>query len=117
MDYRKKYQIQDKDPYPHMGKMLKKYLKTNNILQATVAHKIDIAPNGMVSYFEQESLQAGLLWKISTALNHNILADIAAMHPLSKNAIPQPTPRELELEEQVKVLQIELEVYKRITGK
>ena len=113
----KKYQIQGKDPYPNMGKMLKKYLKDHNITQASLARKLDISPNSILSYFAQESLQAGLLWKISSELHHNFLAEIAAQHPLAKNAPQQPTPRELELEEQLKVLQIELEVYKRITGK
>lgn len=117
MEYRKKYQIQGKDPYPHMGKMLKNLLKEKRISQSQVARHLGIYSSGVLAYLGQESLQAAILWKISTALNHNILADIAAMHPLSKNATPQPTARELELEEQLKVLQIELEVYKRITGK
>lgn len=113
MEYRKKYQIQGKDPYPNMGEMLEKYMKERNISQASLARKINISPNGILSYFSQESLQAGALWKISTALDYNFLAEIAAQHPIG---VP-PTPRELELEERVKILQIELEVYKRITGK
>lgn len=113
MDNRKKYQIQGKDPYPHMGELLKKYMKEHNISQASLARKINISPNGILNYFEQESLQAGAFWKISTALNHNFLAEIAAQHPMG---VP-PTARELELEELVKVLQIEIEVYKRITSK
>ncbi len=113
MEYRKKYQIQGKDTYPHMGELLEQYMKDHNISQASLARKINISPNGILSYFSQESLQAGLLWKISTELNHNFLAEIAAQHPMG---VP-PTARELELEEQVKVLQIEIEVYKRITSK
>ena len=117
MEYRKKYDIQDEVPYPIMGKMLEDYLKEHNISQASLARKIGISPTGIINYVRKNSLQAGLLWKISTALNHNFLAEIASQHPLAKNLAEQPTPRELELQEQIKALQIELEVYKRITGK
>jgi transcriptional regulator with XRE-family HTH domain len=117
MDHRKKYTIQDENPYPHMGEMLQYYLQEHGIRKATLARKINIAPNGILGYFKQESLQVGTLWKISAALNHNFLAEIAAQHPLHTQHPPQPTPRELELEEQVKALQVELEVYKRLTEK
>lgn len=112
MEFRKKYQIQGTEAYPHVGKMIGEYLRKHNIINATVARRIGIAPNGIGYYLEQESLQLGIIWKVGIAVGHDFLAEIAAMHPYK-----MPSERELQLESEIEDLKKELEIYKRIVGK
>ncbi|MGK4566184.1 hypothetical protein [Flavobacterium sp. 3HN19-14] len=112
MEFRKKYQIQDATPYPHIGQIIGDYMKAHNILNATVARRIGIATNGIGYYLQQESLQLGIIWKVGVAVGHNFLAEIAEQHPYWL-----PSAKELKLESEIEDLKKELEIYKRIVGK
>src|SRR6187431_613594 len=100
--FTKKYKIQDTASYPHIGNFLRAYFDKNSINRAAVSRKIDVVDSTTTRYLYQDSIQFGILWKISLALNHNLLADLAARLP-----IPFTTAREKELEKELQTLQQE----------
>ncbi|WP_264565067.1 hypothetical protein [Flavobacterium sp. N3904] len=103
----KKYQTQGAVSYPHIGQFLRQYFANNNINRADVSRQLGVADSTSTRYLVQESLQFGILWKISVAVNHNLLADLASRLP-----IVFVSPREKELETQLKAAQEELNTLK-----
>ena len=126
IDSRKKYQLQASVAYPHAGKILENYLNKHMSNRTYVARQLGVAPTTVARYFESESLQLGILWKLSLITNHNFILDIGSQLP-----IDYPTPaaiqvqnqladkqKEIEdLQRQIERLNIELSVYKNIVGK
>jgi plasmid maintenance system antidote protein VapI len=103
----KKYQTQGAVPYPHIGQFLRQYFAKNGINRAAVARQLGVAETSTTRYLVQESLQFGILWKISVAINHNLLADLASRLPIAFT-----TPREKALETELKAVQEELNALK-----
>ncbi len=111
---------------PHNGKLFEHYVLSNNINRAEVARRMHMTNTSVYKYAESPSLQMGILWKASLALNHNFVAELGAALP-----VDYVTPKELELQNQIKALQeqmaglqkkiehqqIEIGVYKNIVGK
>ena len=126
IDSRKKYQLQASVAYPHAGKILENYLNKHMSNRTYVARQLGVAPTTVARYFESESLQLGILWKLSLITNHNFILEIGSQLP-----IDYPTPaaiqvqnqladkqKEIEdLQRQIERLNIELSVYKNIVGK
>ena len=113
---KRKYKIQGAVPYPHIGQFLRQYFSKNGVNRAELSRQLGVSDSTSTGYMRQESLQFGILWKMSVALNHNLLADLASRLP-----IPFASAREaaLELElkalqEELKELQIENKAYKNI---
>lgn len=105
--------------YPHNGKLLQGYLTSHNIRIVDLARGMKVASPTVFQYFNSQSLQLNIWWKISQALNHNFLAELAEQLP-----VEHITAREKELQNQIDALQkelektnIELSVYKNIMGK
>jgi hypothetical protein len=105
--FTKKYKIQDNTIYPHIGNFLRAHFAKNGVNKAAISRKIDVVDSATTRYLYQESIQFGILWKISLALNHNLLADLATRLP-----IPFATAREKELEKELQTLQQELDKLK-----
>lgn len=111
---------------PHNGKLLANYILDNRINRAALARKLNKSNTSVYQYAESPSLQMHVLWKVSLALNHNFVAELGASLP-----VEYVTPKELELQNQIKALQeqieglkkeiehqqIEIGVYKNIVGK
>jgi len=119
IDSRRKYKLQMSIAYPHIGNMLATYINKhfNNI--SALARQLGVADTTLRKYFENESVQFGILWKLSLVTNHNFIAELGGQLP-----IEQTSPREEALHLQIKNLQkeidhlkIELSVYKTIVGK
>jgi hypothetical protein len=113
---KKKYKIQGTVPYPHIGQFLRQYFSKNGVNRAQLSRELGVSNSASTGYMKQESLQFGILWKMSVALNYNLLADLASRLP-----IPFASPREalLEIElkalqEEIKELQIENKTYKSL---
>jgi hypothetical protein len=125
-DNRKKYQHQAAVAYPHVGKLVESYLDKHMSNRTYVGRQLGVAPTTVSRYFENESLQLGILWKLSLVTNHNFVAELGAKLP-----IDYTTPKEEELladlnnkqneiedlKKQIERLNIELSVYKNIVGK
>jgi hypothetical protein len=99
----RKYQSQGSVPYPHIGRFLTQYFAKNGVNRAAVARELNVADSTTTRYMVQESLQFGILWKISVAINRNLLADLASRLPIAF-----ATPREIALETELKAVQEEL---------
>jgi hypothetical protein len=133
MDNRKKYQLQASVAYPHVGKLVESYLNKHMSNRTYVGKLLNVAPTTVARYSESESLQLGILWKLSLITNHNFILEIGSQLP-----IDYPTPgviqvqtqlddkqkeladkqKEIEdLQRQIERLNIELSVYKNIVGK
>jgi transcriptional regulator with XRE-family HTH domain len=98
-----KYKIQDDTNYPHIGTFLRTYFTKNHINRAELSRKMNVSTTATARYMNQESLQFGILWKISIALNRNLIADLASRLP-----IPFTSARERELEKELQTLQQEM---------
>ena len=130
---RNKYHIQASLQYPHVGQLIGGFLNkhTSNIVQ--VAGQMGVLPTTLRRYSLSESLQLGILWKLSLVANHNFILEIGSQLP-----IDYPTPGAiklqhqleekqkevdslqnglLDLQRQIEKLNIELAVYKSIVGK
>ena len=126
IDSRKKYQLQASVAYPHVGKLVEDYLNNNMSNRTYVARQLGVAPSTVSRYFDNVSLQLGILWKLSLITNHNFITELGAALP-----VDYVTPKEQELQNQIKTLQeqieglqkeiehqqIEIGVYKSIVGK
>ncbi|MDR3653893.1 MAG: hypothetical protein P4L34_13100 [Paludibacter sp.] len=119
MDDRKKHKLQPTNPYPHNGNVLKEYFTKHAVNCAELARQLGVSGSSVFQYFESQSLQLGILWKISLALKHNFVAELG-----EQLSVEYISLREKKLQEQVETLQkelqnlnIELGVYKNIVGK
>jgi transcriptional regulator with XRE-family HTH domain len=111
--------LQSADAYPHNGNMLRTYFKAHSVNRAELARRMSVAGSTVMQYFDSQSLQLGILWKISLALKHNFVAELGEKLP-----VDYTTQRETELKQQIEDLQGELEktkfelsIYKNIVGK
>ena len=119
MDIRKKHKLQSTNSYPHNGNMLKEYFTKHAVNCAEIARQMGVSGSSVFQYFESQSLQLGILWKASLALNHNFVAELG-----EKLSVDYVTAREAALQNQVESLETELEkvkfelsIYKNIVGK
>ena len=105
--------------YPHNGELLQNYFIKHKVNKAQLARRLGVAPTSITKYPESKSLQLGILWKVSQALNHNFVAELG-----EQLQVEYHTARELalekelsELKKQLEKMEIELSVYKNIVGK
>ena len=107
MDLTKKYKKISDAKYPDVGNFINYHIQTNKISKAQLARDLGVIPTTLNKYFKNDSLQFGILWKISKALNHNFIAQLSEyLH------IPFETYRERELlaqlaEKQKRIEQLE----------
>jgi transcriptional regulator with XRE-family HTH domain len=116
IDRRKKYKITTSNGHPHCGELLRNYLIDNKTSQAFVATQLGVRPSTVNSYFNNASLQIGILWKISQILNYNFIAALAEKIP-----IPFETQATIGLKKQlyenetnIQKLEMKIEVYKEM---
>ena len=103
----RKYQIQGKLAYPHAGRIVEKYLREHVSNRSQFARQMDVMPSTINQYFLSDSLQMGILWKLSLATNHNFILEIGSALP-----IDYPTPGVLSLQQQLEAKQQEIETMK-----
>ena len=98
----------------HIGTLLKRYIKENNVSKAALARALDIDPANLEVRLKQSWIRTDILLKISKLLEHNFFADIAAVLPekFSTNKIKDSTKDNLiaELELEIKMLKRERDV-------
>ena len=104
----KKYKAQGTVSYPHIGQFLRHHFTKHGVNRAKLSRELGVARLVLLPvYMTQGSLQFGILWKISVALNYNLLADLASRLPIAF-----VTPREKALETELKAAQEELNALK-----
>ncbi len=62
---------------PHNGKLLEKHINEHNTNKAWLARQMGVTPSSVNAYFASDTLQTGIWWRASQALQHNFLAEIA----------------------------------------
>jgi transcriptional regulator with XRE-family HTH domain len=66
---------------PHIGQMLRGYVKQKRISQSGWARKQGVGPKTIARYLKQPAMRIDTLFNISQMLNYNFLQDIAAELP------------------------------------
>lgn len=119
IDSSKKYQKNKPENMPHVGNFINYYIVNQKLSKAQLARDLDVGNSTLNQYFKNESIQLAILWKISKILNHNFVAQLAEYLYL-----PYKTKQEQKLEahialleKRIEILEIELNVYKKIHEK
>ena len=111
----------EEHPMPHIGEILSNYFLNNRTRKSSLARILGVVPSVISEYKGRDSLQCGIIWRLSYALNHNFFADIAAQLPVEfTNNVPIDTSKEEEIErirEEIKLLQAKLEAYEKVLRK
>ncbi|RZL43757.1 MAG: transcriptional regulator [Pedobacter sp.] len=110
----RKYLKDAADDYPDIGNFVHWFIKQGGHKKKEVADYLEVLPTTLTRYFGQRSLQVGILWRISQAINYNLVMDLG-----QRLKIPFETEVEKELrkqlaekEEVIKRMEIQLEVFK-----
>lgn len=75
------YLKQGVHPYPHIGNLIRKKLKELNISSSEAARRLGVNPTNMHAYYKNPSIQFGIIWKLSMAVNYDFFSDIIAYYP------------------------------------
>ena len=113
--------IQKKLLLPHIGNMLKAFYTERKINKAALARAIHRAKPSVHNYEKRDNLPCKIIWDISVALQHNFFADIAAQLPQTYTTnVPEDTnqaQRIAQLEDENRILFVQLELLKGVMGK
>jgi hypothetical protein len=118
-DRSKKYQKSSSVPMPHAGKLLRGYMTSNHIKGVDICESLGVADNAVSDYCRRESLQLGILWKISVALEHNFFTAFADALPFGPDSAKTVAlQQEIALKDrQIEDLQKELGIYKKLINR
>lgn len=116
LDNSKRYQKKRKDDPKPLGNYIQWHIEQNKIKKSSVAKYLDITPNSLNQYFKQTSFQFSILWRISLAVKHNFLMELGEQLGVAYETKAEKTLKAtlVEKEEQIKLLENELKVYKQI---
>jgi hypothetical protein len=108
-------QKSENDPI-HIGNLIAWIILEKHLKKADIGRKLDIIPTTLNQYFKQPSVQVGILWRLSKAIEYNFLADLG-----QRLHIDFETKKEMDLkntlsqkEEELKTLKTELNLLKSI---
>lgn len=116
IDISKKYLQKRDDDHPHLGNFVHWFIKKQGVTKTFVAKQLDVNPLSLPRYFKHSSLQFSIIWRISKAINYNMVADLG-----QRLKIPFETEAEKELraqlaekEEVIKKMEIQLELLREM---
>ena len=89
-------------PYPHIGEFIRAKLRELHVSSPEAARRLGVSTSAVHAYYKQPSLQFGIIWKLSMALNYDLLSDLIARYPA--NFPVKTDPRIAELEKEVEIL-------------
>lgn len=114
MSTTKKYQIQGQFAHPHIGDLIQRVLTEKGLSHAEVARRLGVRQTTFFGYIYQESIQFGILWKISIAVNYNFFNDLLSHLPevVLKSNLSVIDKIVLEKDNEIADLRKEIEVYK-----
>lgn len=92
---------------PHIGSMLRKYIKTNRLAQSAWARRQGVHHTNVARYLKQSTMQVDTLFTICFALRYNFFKEIAAALPAE-----MPPATQHESEQQLEALKQENEQLK-----
>lgn len=89
-------------PYPHIGEFLRAKLRELHVSTPEAARRLGVSTSSVGAYYKQPSLQFGIIWKLSMALNYDLLSYLIARYP--ENFPVKTDPKIAELEKEVEIL-------------
>ena len=89
-------------PYPHIGQFIRAKLRELHVSSPEAARRLGVSTSAVHAYYKQPSLQFGIIWKLSMALNYDLLSDLISNYP--PNFPVKTDPRIAELEKEVEIL-------------
>jgi hypothetical protein len=115
-DRTKRYLQKSPNDSLHIGNLIAWIIQEKHLKKAGIAQKLNIAPTTLNQYFKQPSVQVGILWRLSTAMEYNLLADVADRHPVTFETQKEAALKQTlsEKDEELKTLKIELNLLKKI---
>ncbi len=111
IERQKKFLKSREDDPPRLGNFIQWHIEQNNIRKKSVSDFLGIVPVALTKYFKQQSIQATILWRISQAINYNLLMDLG-----ERLKIPFETEVEKALKEQLVAKEKEIETLKTQLG-
>lgn len=115
-DRSRKYLQKSDNDVIHVGNLVAWMIQEKHIKKKDVAQHLNVLPTTLTQYFKQPSVQTGILWRLSQALNYNLLIDLG-----ERLKIPFETKVEKQLKEELastneelRDLKIELNLLKKI---
>jgi len=116
MNKKQKYLEKSDDGHPALGNFVHWYILELKLKKKAIADELNIIPTTLNQYFKKQSLQFGVLWRLSKAMEFNL---VMALGEYLNIPFETKTEKELraelaEKEERIKALEMELGVYRRI---
>jgi transcriptional regulator with XRE-family HTH domain len=88
----------------HIGNLIAWIIQEKHLKKKDVGDYLNIVPTTLNQYFKQSSVQVVILWRLSQALEYNLLADVA-----QRLNIPFETKAEKQLLEQLSAKEAEVQ--------
>lgn len=103
---------------PPIGLILTRFIKERRVFKSALARKLLVSPQTVQAYLKKNTMQTETIWKLSLALKHNFLQDLADQLPkdFSTYAIKDLSLQEkcTALEEELKIANAQLTVLKEV---
>jgi len=114
----RKYQEKSSAPHPHLGALVRKVMYSKAISQAELARRMQVRPSSLAKYFQNASLQFGILWNLGIALEHDFLTELSNYYPvnISFNEKSKLVTELKEKTEKISDLEKEIKIYKAALG-
>jgi transcriptional regulator with XRE-family HTH domain len=108
-----------KNELPHMGTLVRNKINEKKITYAEACRRIGIKQPTISNYFEQNSLQTRIIWKLCHALDYNFFADIISFLPENLQNTNATTAQKIAILQQQEIndLKKEIAIYKEILSK
>ncbi len=104
---------------PHNGSLLEKYIVEQHTIKAALARKMGVTQPSINVYFRRHTLQTGIWWRASLALQHNFIAELGEILPVDYETKTEAKLREelAQLQKEMSELKLKLSVYESIMKK
>jgi hypothetical protein len=111
-----KYLAKGENDHPPLGNFINWHITNLHLKKRKIADDLDIHPNSLNQYFKQQSLQFGILWRLSQVMNLNLIMILGEKLKIDfETKVEKNLRAELaEKEEVIKSLELELGVYRKI---
>lgn len=116
MNNEKKYLEHKEGDCPSVGNFVHWHILERQLKKKIISDALDIIPTTLNQYFKKDSLQFGIVWRLSKAMDFNLPMAIGEHLDIRYETKVEKSLRE-ELsakEEHIKALELELEIYRKI---
>lgn len=113
----RKYQQKSSFPHPHIGALVFEVMTKKGMSKAELARRMQVTSSSLNGYFENSSLQFGILWNLGIALNYDFLTELCNYYPpqmvyneQSKlvNELKDKTEKISDMEKEIKIYKLAL---------